>query len=171
VNVDIDGTGGRIDEQHRDRIAAARDELAVPHRQRVEQRAIADRAATDEDLHATRGGLREIGRAEIGGDAQARFFTSGDDEALRDPRAEQRARAGEAVAIGWKLEGRAAVVPQAEVDLRVRHRELRDELGDVRGLGSFALEELEPRGKIVEEVRDLDRGAGGMGRVGHGDQT
>jgi hypothetical protein len=52
------------------------------------------------------------------------------------------------------------------VDVRVGHRELRDELGDMACLGALAFQELQARGKIVEEIGDLDRGASGRADLG-----
>ena len=47
----------------------------------------------------------------------------------------------------------AAVVPEPEVELGVRHRDLRDQVGDVRGLGRLALQELQPRRQVVAAGR------------------
>ena len=156
MHVDVDRAVRHVDEHDRDRIAPARHELAVAHRERVQHAAIAHRPPADEQLHAARGGLRELGRAEEALHANAALFARSRDHARRDPRAEQRLRAREAIAIRRRLERGAAVVAQPQMQLRVRHRDPRDELGDVRRLGRLALQELQPRGHVPQEVRDLD---------------
>ena len=103
----------------------------------------------------------QIGRAEVRGHPDAGLLAADGDEPAGDPRPEQRAGASEAVAVGGHLESGAAVMAEAEVDLRVGHGEPRDELGDVRGLRRVALEELEPGRQVEQQIGHLDRGAGG----------
>ena len=159
VDVDVDRAVRQIDQHDRDGVAAARHELAVAHRERVEDAAIADRPAPDEELDAPRGGLRELGGPEEALHARAALFPRRRDHARRDTRTEQRLRAREAIAIRRCLEGGPAVVAEPQVELGVRHRDPRDQLGDVRGLGRLGLLELLPRGHVPQQVSDLDRGA------------
>jgi len=91
--------------------------------------------------------------------------------ARRDPRTEQRLDAREAIPIERCIERDATVVAQAKVERGMRERDLRDEIGDVRGLGRLALEELQARGHVVEQIRDLDRGARGCADLGDRDEA
>jgi len=138
MHVDIDRAVRHVDEHDRDRIAPARHELAVAHRERVQDAAIAHRPPADEQLHAPRGGLRELRRAEKAPHANAALFTRSRDHPRRDPRAEQRLRTREAIAIRRRLECGASVVAQAQMQFWIRHRDPRDELGDMRRFGRLA---------------------------------
>src|SRR5262249_33136595 len=61
---DVDGAGGRVEEERRRGVAAVRDELAIAHAHGVEERAVAHEAAADEELDAAGGRLRLVGRGE-----------------------------------------------------------------------------------------------------------
>ena len=58
----------------------------------------------------------------------------------------------------------ALAVPEFEGDIAVGERQSSHHIAHMAGLRAFGFEELSPRRRVVEQVRDLDRGADRMGR-------
>ncbi len=53
------------------------------------------------------------------------------------------------------------------MELGIRHRHSRHELGDVRCLGGFGLQELQPRRQVPQQIDDLDSGSDRGTDLGH----
>ena len=161
VHVVIDAAGRHVEQHHRHRVAPARDQLAVPHRHRVEQAAVAHGPSPDEQLHPARRRLRELGRREVRRHAHPRLLATDRHERRRRSRPEQCPGAREPITLGGQLERRPAVVTQLPVDRRERHREPGHHLGHVRGLRRLALQELQPGRQVPQQIRHLHRRAHG----------
>ena len=78
---------------------------------------------------------------------------------------QQRGRAR--LALGGEHQRAPALGAEREADLRLRHREPAQDLGDGGGLGPVGFEEFQPGRGRGEEFGDLDPGAAGRGRRAH----
>jgi hypothetical protein len=67
----------------------------------------------------------------------------------------------------WTLEQPPARAEQREADLMGAQRKLRDDAGDLRGLGLVGFQELAARREIEEQVADLDARALGRPHLHH----
>ena len=137
----------------------------------MQEGAVAHRAAADEELDAARRGLRQLGAGQEGLDGDAVLLAGGAVQPLAEAGADEGGGAGEAVAIRRHVDHGAAVVAQHHVQRRVGHRQPRHRVGDVARLGGLALDELQARRHVAEQLEHLDGGAGGGADLGDRDDA
>ena len=161
MDVDVDRARRHGEVQHDHGVAAFRHHGFVGVVDGLRDGAVLDEAAVDEErLPAARALEHRRFRDEPGNlYAFVRVFKRQCQQRLRDGLAVNGADRVVEVAAAGRGERHLVVVDEAERDLGMRQRELRDEVRDVRGLRVVRLEELLARGRIEKEVLDLDRRA------------
>src|SRR2546422_7362365 len=148
--------GRAVDGQHDQRKAVAGEQRAIGGERGLEQRGIAHRPAVDDDHDVVAAAAREVGRAREPVDAETVLGAVHAQEPLGERPAPDGAGP---LAHVLRRRGRqrgAAVVGDAELHLGMRERELRERAQGGPELGRRRLEELEPRGRVEEEVAHLD---------------
>ncbi len=122
---------------------------------RVGDRPIADDAAVDEDVLGTPHRTLIAERGDVPVNRQAASFLADFDQV--GPLAEQLKESVTQAGGRRALNEDPTVAREREAHLRVAERHLRNEARDLRGFGGVGLQELAPRGKVVEEIVDRDR--------------
>ena len=161
VHVDVHAIGRNLDEEVHFRTAFLDRRHAVGLGDGVRDGPVLDDAPVDEDVLRAAHGSLVAKRGDVAVDGEAAGLLADFDEVralaeqLEEALAQARGRR--------TLEQAAAAARQREADFGIPERHLRDEAGDLRGLGRVRLEELPARRQVVEEVRDFDGGA--LGRT------
>ena len=163
VDVHVDALGSDVDEQQVGRLACAMQHVLVGGAHTVGDQLVADVAAVDVDVLVVGAGTRRFGRSGAPRKPQnaevERDRTAGDEEIG----AEDVGDAPFGVA-GPPLRRDAAVVPDLEADVGTGQRVAPHGLHAMGELGGLGLEELAPRGRVEEQLADLDAGADGARR-------
>ncbi len=159
VHIDVDQRRVDADKQADGGLAAAVQHVAVGFAQGVGDHLVAHEAVVYENILAV---LGFGGAGRVDGEAADRERAGRDfqrpcgaDEIV----AEDVGDAPRAVA-GGELEQVAAVVGQAEGDIRAGHCQAADGVGAVGEFGAFGLEEFAPGRGVVIEIAHFDDGAG-----------
>ena len=171
MDVDIDLRGVHFDFEEGDRIAPDHQHAAVRLYQRVLKRFIANETAVQEEVLAAVIAPRQVGMADVAGNADTFPLGFDRDQFGGELGAE---RAGDPFAhpgTGGQVVDDAAVMPEDEMNIGVRNREPDDSLGNMAELGQRPFEEFPPYRSVEEEVPHLDRcaaphSAGGRFRKG-----
>jgi hypothetical protein len=159
VNVDVDVAGRNLQEDERHRVPPVRDHLPVRLVHRPEEDPVADVPSVEIEGDPPRAHQRVLGRREVGMEVplpdlpqRPRHLVALED---RDPIAALRGRQG-VTQLPLHLE--------VEADRGMADREAGHGIDHVARLDLEGAEEPPAHGHVLEEVPDLDQGAGRAGR-------
>ena len=154
MDVHVDKLGIDADVDDGDWMAAALEPSLIALLEGVDKRPCADRPPVDREHHAVAAAPTEARLAHQAGDqrhADHLQHLSGDRGTVNSG---DRAPP---VAVAVAAHRRTAVDREMEADVRVEQRERADHVLDGRDLGRVALEKLESRRQVGEQVANLDR--------------
>ena len=169
MHVHIHPLGVADQVQHGGRVTIARQKIEIGHPQRPQKRAVQHRAAINADKLLHRRPARIGRQGRIAGQAQA-ITLDVDLQRVVDKITAQNAgqtpvQRLEEIArqrIGAKDKPRSLAVRdlgQAKADLRFRHRQPLDHIGNRLGFGAVGAQEFQPRRRGIKQIAQLDRRA------------
>jgi hypothetical protein len=169
MDVDVDQPRIERQEQRRDRVAVARQDVGIGGADRRGDLAVAHGPAVDiGELHQ-RVGAGEGGDRHLAAEVHALAQGVERQRVLRELLAQNLRQTAQpavlVVGLGGQVEPRAVRAREREADGGKGDRDALDDVGDGGGFRALALHELQPDGRGVEEVAHLDlRAAIGGGR-------
>ena len=156
MHVDIDQLGVDADVDHSDRMTAALQAPLVALLERVHQGACADRPAVDREHHPVAAASTE---ARLADHAFDEWHADHVEHLRRDRRTIHGSDRPALVPVAIAAQRGATVDREVETDVRMEHRECADDILDRGDLGGIALQELQARRHVGEEVPHLDHHA------------
>ena len=167
MDVHVHARRVHFEEQHRDRVAALHQRVAVALQQAEVEGAILDRALVDEEQLLVARGAADARLADEAAQAQAAFLRRQRHDEVQPLGAEDRAEpALESLARQPAL-GRRLVGGEGEADFRSREAGQEQDVTQVGRLGRLRAQEFAARGQVVKERADLDLRAGGEADLAH----
>ncbi|EAU65779.1 conserved hypothetical protein [Stigmatella aurantiaca DW4/3-1] len=166
VHVHIHRVGLHVDEEHHQRLAPGRQVFLVTPLDGADEAPVPHIAVVDEGVDASRRGQGVLGRGDVAGDAQPQPPLLHREEVGVHVRAQRRGDAlGGILRAGGAGEQRQPPVLHQEGHLRVRQGDPDDGLLHVLELRLPPAHELQPRGRVVEEVLHRHHRAHTWGRL------
>ena len=160
MHIDIDASGIEFQEQHEHRMTSVEHHIPVGLSHRVARQPVLHGAAVHEEELGVGLGARVAGQADPAGQTQIAVVRVDGDGLGQKLGAHDRVQ----IPPGGQPFQRALAMPEFEGDIAVGERQSSHRIAHMAGLRAFGFEELSPRGRVVEQVRDLDRRADRMGR-------
>ena len=174
VDVDVDQLGRQVEEQGGQRLAVVEQEVGIGRAQGLLEEPVLDRAAVDDQMLAAPVAAAEGRQGGKAGEPDPVALgldlnRVGDELAAQDGGQPVQEPVGEQPGRGLGAKSRPAVDREREGELGPGQGQAAQRLLGGLGLGPLAAQEGQPGGHLVEQVADLDPGAGGTG--GRHDRT